>query len=77
MEMGFGTTVTVIMIMMYHCLDILLIDNENKSIKCLQGTAHGNAEKLHYHLCLQRARDLAKAPWVDRFEGPRVCVWEG
>lgn len=44
MKMGFGTTVMVIMIMTFHCLDILLIDNDSNSIKCLQGTAHGNAE---------------------------------
>lgn len=40
MEMGFGTTVIVILIMTHHCLNILFIDNKNKSIKCLQDTVH-------------------------------------
>ena len=61
MEVEWGTTVMVIMIMMYHHLDILLLE-ENKSPKCLQGTVPGNAEKLHYLLRLLRAHSRAEAP---------------
>lgn len=57
--MGLGTTVIVI-ITVYHCLDILLMD-ENKFITCLQGSVPGNGKKLHPLLSLQRVHSPAEA----------------
>lgn len=60
MEMGFGTTAMVIMIMTYQCLNMLLIDNENKSAKCLNVTVRGEHRETKLSSLSSKSSEASK-----------------